>query len=321
MKNSKMYFGVILAFVLLVTSLFGCSVFQPKNPEGFLDTKPRLAVESAFDSELEILLSKTTDKTEYIINGKTFTTGVLNGVDVVLFESGVSMVNAAENTQLLFDHFNVVALIFSGIAGGVNPNLNIGDVVIPAQWAEYQEMTFAREVKKNEFVLPFGGTPEFPNYGMMFPGSVTVNKEGNEPDVYDTIFWFPVSPELLSYTNNLSSTVTLAKCTPDNVCLTQQPIIKIGGNGVDGQTFVDNADFREYVWNTFQADSLSMETAAVAQVAYSNNVPFLGFRSLSDLAGGGEGENEIGTFFQLAADNSAAVVLAFIDNYREATQK
>jgi adenosylhomocysteine nucleosidase len=320
MKNSKTYIVITLIFVLIVVSLFGCSIFPTKNSDGFLDSKPRLAIESAFDSELEILLSKTTDKVEYILNGKTFTTGVLNGVDVVLFESGVSMINAAENTQLLFDHFNVVALIFSGIAGGVNPSLNIGDVVIPAQWAEYQEMTFAREVD-GQFILPFGGTPEFPNYGMMFPGSVTVNRVDNEPDKYDTIFWFPVSPELLSYTDNLTSTVTLARCTPDNVCLDKQPIIKIGGNGVDGQTFVDNADFREYVWNTFQADSLSMETAAVAQVAYSNNVPFLGFRSLSDLAGGGEGENEIGTFFQLAANNSASVVLAFIDNYRTATQK
>lgn len=317
MKNSKIYIVVIVA--LIIVSLFGCSVFPTKNPQGLLDNKPRLAVESAFDSELEILLSETTDKTEYVLNGKTFTTGVLHGVDVVLFLSGVSMVNAASNTQLLFDNFNLRDLIFSGIAGGVNPSLNIGDVVIPAQWAQYQEMTYAREVD-GEFILPFGGVPEFPNYGMMFPNSVTVNQKDNAPDEYDTMFWFPVSKELLSYTTSIPETL-LQKCTPDGVCLDKQPIIKIGGNGVDGQTFVDNAEFRTYVWETFQADSLSMETAAVAQVAYSNNIPFLGFRSLSDLAGGGEGENQIGTFFQLAADNSAAVTLAFIDNYKAGLDK
>lgn len=312
MKNSKIYIVVIVA--LVIVSLFGCSMFPTKNSLGLLDNKPRLAVESAFDSELEILLSETTDKTEYILNGKTFTTGVLHDVDVVLFLSGVSMVNAASNTQLLFDNFNVRDLIFSGIAGGVNPSLNIGDVVIPAQWAQYQEMTFAREVD-GQFILPFGGVPEFPNYGMMFPNSVTVNKKDAVPDEGETMFWFPVSQELLSYTTSIPETL-LQKCTPDGVCLDKQPIIKIGGNGVDGQTFVDNAEFRTYVWETFSADSLSMETAAVAQVAYSNNIPFLGFRSLSDLAGGGEGENQIGTFFQLAADNSAAVVLAFVDNYK-----
>lgn len=317
MKNSKIYIVVIVA--LIIVSLFGCSVFPTKNPQGLLDNKPRLAVESAFDSELEILLLETIDKTEYVLNGKTFTTGVLHGVDVVLFLSGVSMVNAASNTQLLFDNFNVRDLIFSGIAGGVNPSLNIGDVVIPAQWAQYQEMTYAREVD-GEFILPFGGVPEFPNYGMMFPNSVTVNQKNNAADEYDTMFWFPVSQELLSYTTSIPETL-LQKCTPDGVCLDKQPIIKIGGNGVDGQTFVDNAEFRTYVWDTFQADSLSMETAAVAQVAYSNEIPFLGFRSLSDLAGGGEGENQIGTFFQLAADNSAAVTLAFIDNYKIGLEK
>lgn len=320
MKSSKIRVGFTAVLVLIIVFLSGCSAFAEKNPEGFLDTKPRLAIESAFDSELEILLGETVNKTEYILNGKTFTIGTLHGVDVVLFLSGVSMVNAAANTQLLFDHFNVKDLIFSGIAGGVNPSLNIGDVVVPAQWAEYQEMTFAREVKKGKFVLPFGGVPEFPNYGMMFPGSVTVNKKGATPDEEITMFWFPVSEKLLSYTETIPDTL-LKKCTADNVCLSKQPIIKVGGNGVDGQTFVDNAEFRDYVWETFQADSLSMETAAVAHVAFSNDIPFLGFRSLSDLAGGGEGENQIGTFFQLAADNSAAVVLAFVDNYEAGLEK
>jgi adenosylhomocysteine nucleosidase len=90
------------------------------------------------------------------------------------------------------------------------------------------------------------------------------------------------------------------------------PRLVVGGNGVSGQAFVDNAAFREYTFRTFQANVLDMETAAMAHVAYANGVPFIAFRSLSDLAGGGEGENEIGTFFKIAADNSARVLLAFL---------
>jgi adenosylhomocysteine nucleosidase len=41
-------------------------------------------------------------------------------------------------------------------------------------------------------------------------------------------------------------------------------------------------------------------------------VPFLAVRSLSDLAGGGDGGNEIMTFFELASRNSAAVVTAIL---------
>ena len=54
----------------------------------------------------------------------------------------------------------------------------------------------------------------------------------------------------------------------------------------------------------------------MAHVAYTNGVPFLAFRSLSDLAGGGSGQNEVVTFFQLAANNSAKVVTAFLGAWK-----
>ncbi|MBW6441452.1 5'-methylthioadenosine/S-adenosylhomocysteine nucleosidase [Patescibacteria group bacterium] len=319
MKNYRNW--IVVSAVLLIALVL--SLILPlalaEDNFGYLDNKPRVAIMSAFGAELQLLLDQTTDKTEYVENGRTFTTGELRGVDVVLTLSGVSMVNAAANTQLLIDHFNVIDLIFSGIAGGVNPDLRIGDVVVPAQWAQYQEMIFAREVD-GEYILPWGGVPEFPNFGMMFPSSVSVTKNGGTPNEEESMFWFAVDPTLLGYARSIPENI-LEKCTPEDVCLEQQPIIKVGGNGVDGQTFVDNAEFRDYVWKTFEADSLSMETAAVAQVTYMNAVPFLGFRSLSDLAGGGDGENEIGIFFQLAANNSANVVMAFLDNYRTGQAK
>jgi adenosylhomocysteine nucleosidase len=55
-----------------------------------------------------------------------------------------------------------------------------------------------------------------------------------------------------------------------------------------------------------------MESDAVAHVVTVTNTPFIIFRSLSDLAGGGPGENEVGTFFGLAANNSARVMVAFL---------
>jgi adenosylhomocysteine nucleosidase len=86
----------------------------------------------------------------------------------------------------------------------------------------------------------------------------------------------------------------------------------VGGNGVSGQAFVDNAALRGWAYDTFKARVLDMESAAVGQVALVNNTPFIAFRSLSDLAGGGPGSNEVRTFFQLASDNSATVVRAFV---------
>jgi adenosylhomocysteine nucleosidase len=106
--------------------------------------------------------------------------------------------------------------------------------------------------------------------------------------------------------------MALAQCTANGQCLKHRPKVVVGGNGVSGQAFVDNRAFREYVGKTFKATVLDMESAAVAHVAYANSKPFIAFRSLSDLAGGGDGENEIEIFSQLASDNSAAVVKVFL---------
>ena len=148
---------------------------------------------------------------------------------------------------------------------------------------------------------------------MIFPSSTDIVLPGSDPDTYSLQFWFPVDPDMLTVATEVAAGVELIQCDADNVCLEHAPVIVVGGNGVSGQSFVDNAEFREYVWETFEADALEMETAAVAHVAATHGVPFLAFRSLSDLAGGGPGENEIRTFFQIAADNSALILLTFLE--------
>ncbi|MBP0573364.1 hypothetical protein J8J27_21950, partial [Mycobacterium tuberculosis] len=122
----------------------------------------------------------------------------------------------------------------------------------------------------------------------------------------------PVDGRLVDVARQVAGRVTLDACAKPGQCLTRPPKVVVGGNGVSGTAFVDNAAFRDFTFKTFGAQVLDMESAATAQVAYSNGVPFIAFRSLSDLAGGGEGANEMGTFFALASSNSAKVVRAFV---------
>ena len=116
---------------------------------------------------------------------------------------------------------------------------------------------------------------------------------------------------MLALARKVAADVVLKRCIADR-CLVNAPKVVVGGNGVSGQSFVDNAAFRTWAYDTFKARVLDMETAAVAQVAYVHGTPFIAFRSLSDLAGGDPGANQAATFFQLASDNSAAVVKAFL---------
>ena len=145
---------------------------------------------------------------------------------------------------------------------------------------------------------------------MMFPRSVTVLRAG--ADGPETRFWFPVDDALMVAARRAADKVTLARCTADGRCLDRSPRIAVGGSGVSGGAFVDNAAFRTWVFETFVARVLDMESAAVAHVAYANDVPFVAVRSLADLAGGGEGANRMEIFLDLAAGNAAAVVKAML---------
>jgi adenosylhomocysteine nucleosidase len=273
-----------------------------------LDTTPRIAIMSAFAPEWVALQEVLTDRQDYTVNGTVFATGEIEGKPVVLFLTGVSMINAAMTSQLALDHFSIVSIVFSGIAGGVDPERHIGDVIVPAQWSQYLDVIMAREVDGAFVPPPFLEAP-FPNFGMIFPQEVSIARDGAEPE---SKFWFAVDPDLLAVAEKVAAETKLEDCAAADQCLTTAPGIYVGGNGVSGAAFVDNAEFREYAFETFEARVLDMESAAVAHVAYANDVPFIAFRSLSDLAGGGEGENEMGTFMGLASANSAAVVTAFI---------
>jgi nucleoside phosphorylase len=106
--------------------------------------------------------------------------------------------------------------------------------------------------------------------------------------------------------------ITLANEVGDAI-LTYQPIVVPGGNGVAGSTFLDNASYRNYVFSTFQAVCVDMETAAAAHVATQFGKKFIFFRSLSDLAGGGDEDNALGVFFGVAAANAVKTLSAFLD--------
>jgi len=268
----------------------------------------RIGIMSAFEPEWLALQKDLQNAESQTLHGTTFVTGTLSGKEVVLFLSGVSMVNAAMTAQMALEHYEIDALVYSGIAGGINQRLNIGDVIVPENWGQWLDAVMARETDEG-FVLPSFVTSPFPNSGMIFTRETTVVSDRGEPE---RRFWFPVDPDLLQIAERVSRTTKLASCNSNGECLDHQPLIRVGGNSVSGSAFVDNIDVRDWIDATFQAQVVDMETAAVAQVAWTNQVPFIAFRSLADLAGGGDGENEMDVFMSLASENSATVVKAFL---------
>jgi adenosylhomocysteine nucleosidase len=269
----------------------------------------RIAVVSAFEPEWVALRGMVKGEKTCTLNGVDFVTGTIEHKPVVLFLSGVSMVNAAMNTQAALDHFNIRRLVFSGIAGGADPALSPGDVTVPARWGEYLETSFARETPEGYKPVSFISGADFGHFDMMFPHGVKVVSAKAAPA---TRFWFDVDPAMLDTARKAAAEVKLHHCLSQAQCLSRKPQIVAGGAGVSGPAFVDNAKFRQYVFDNFHAQVMDMETAALAHVAFANSRPYIAFRSLSDLAGGGDGPNQMHIFMGLASSNSAELVRLFL---------
>ncbi|KAI8612139.1 mta/sah nucleosidase [Chytriomyces sp. MP71] len=287
----------------------------------------RIAIFSAYGPELDLLIAKTTHQMTLSINGRSVILGKLNGHNVILTKTGVSMVNSAMATEAILRTFNVEKVLFSGVAGGIDPTHNIGDVVVPAKWSDYLEGYLAQGSNgnypepdvNNGIYTPANLISKPVNNGPFYPESVNLANEmnlGTNVDKEVATTWMQADPKLLKVASGLN--VQLSNCGVDAFtgathCLTNAPKLVVGGNGVSGSSFVDNADFRSYIFETWQAACVDMESAAMAHVATVHNVPFIVFRSLSDLAGGSKQSNELGLFLGLAANNAANVLLAFLD--------
>ena len=114
----------------------------------------------------------------------SFCRGKLSGKEVVVVRSGIGKINAAICTQILVDQFHVDVIINTGIAGSLDAEIDIGDIVISTDAVEH-------DMDASIFGDPIGQIPQMDTFS--FPADeslVKLAKEVNEkanPDVHTWI--------------------------------------------------------------------------------------------------------------------------------------
>lgn len=83
----------------------------------------------AMDEEIEALLGVLEETRECHEAGFTVYEGVLEQKQVMIARCGIGKVNAAALTQFLLQR-GAARIIFTGVAGGLEPSLSVGDIVI-----------------------------------------------------------------------------------------------------------------------------------------------------------------------------------------------
>lgn len=244
--------------------------------------KPVTAVIGAFSNEVKLLEDSLKNKKVVLIKGIRFMTGKLRNKNVVIALTGVGKVNAAMTTTLILSRWQPQKLIFTGIAGGLNPNLQPGDLVIAKATAQH-------------------------DYGFIKNTEFLSEPTRNALDYSLNPFFFKADSILLQTAQRVANNVPYQSTNTKN----RKPVV-LTGVIVTGDVFVNSAEKSAQFIKTFGADATEMEGAAVAQVCYHFKTPCLVIRSISDNANA-EAHLDMKTFLQVAAYNSANLVLRILE--------
>ena len=140
-----------------------------------------IGIIGAMEEEVAALKEAMTIEENVTFASMDFCRGTLCGKEVVVVRSGIGKVNAAICTQILVDKFGVDTLINTGIAGSLDANIDIGDMVISTDAVEH-------EMDASIFGDPIGQIPRmdtfsFPADEELVEKAKAANEEAN-PDIH-----------------------------------------------------------------------------------------------------------------------------------------
>jgi len=223
------------------------------------------------DSEIETLLSHLENKKEEKKYGLTFYLGKLKNYEVIIVKCGIGKVNAGRTTQVLISEYSPKYIINTGIGGGLNQQLKIGDIVI------------STDLIQHDFdVTAFGYAK-----GYMFIG------DKKEPTKY--VADKELSEKIKKVLEKIKEGRNIFK-----------------GRILTGDLFVSSKEKREQLVQDFDGFCCEMEGAAIAQVAFLNNIPFTVLRLISDMPDG-KGPEDYNAFEKEAARLSSLALELFLE--------
>lgn len=216
----------------------------------------RLAIMAAMPQELDAFLTAMPDKQVTTLAQRQFWQGHWHGHEVVAVLCGIGKVAASTTATLLCSHFGVSRVIFTGVAGGLNPSadgpVHVGDVVVATALLQHD----------------LDASPLFPRHDIPGLGISHLN----------------TCPQLTSVLVQAAQNALLNDPASQ---LSTPPARVHQGLIISGDRFVSSAA-EAHALCTELPDALAveMEGAAMAQVCHAFGVPFAVVRSISDRADG-----------------------------------
>ncbi|TGD86538.1 5'-methylthioadenosine/adenosylhomocysteine nucleosidase [Mycolicibacterium sp. CH28] len=215
---------------------------------------------SAIPQELAHLQTLIRDPQQLRIAHADFLAGTLDGHDIVLVGSGMGKVNSALVSTVLAERFACSSIVFSGVAGGVDPALAVGDVVVADRIIQHDA-------------------------GVIEDHGLVAYQAGHVPFINPTDrFGLDVDADLLARVEERLGGFALPALSAPAGGVGRAPRI-VYGTVLSGDQFLNSDTTRARLHRDFGGLAVEMEGGAVAQVANAFGVQWLVIRALSDLAG------------------------------------
>ncbi|MDQ0014732.1 adenosylhomocysteine nucleosidase [Variovorax boronicumulans] len=240
-----------------------------------------IAIVAAMHEELKALLALMPDEQRVRIAGRDFWVGHLHGQPVVAVLSRIGKVAAAVTAAVLLERFGVRAIVFSGVAGGLAPGVNVGDVVVATALLQHD----------------MDASPLFPKYEVPLMGISRFTTDAAISDALAT-----VAEETLR-----DPVALVGQAAVDEFGLRSPKVHR--GLLVSGDRFVSTAAESQALRRSLpDALAVEMEGASVAQVCHDYGVPFAAMRTISDRAD----DEAHGDFARFVAEVASRYSLALI---------
>lgn len=205
--------------------------------------------------ELAELLLILKDKQITVLGNREYYSGTINNSKVVIVFSKWGKVAAALTTTQLISTFNPTEILFTGVAGAIHTNLNIGDIVYGTSLVQHD----------------MDASPLFPQLEIPLLSTTYINTTANDK----------LETATKLFVSNYYKLIAPQEANEFGI---KKPVI-VNGIIASGDEFISTkASFEKIQKNIPNLQCVEMEGAAVAQVCYEYAVPFNIIRIISDKA-------------------------------------
>jgi adenosylhomocysteine nucleosidase len=241
-----------------------------------------IAIVAAMHEELSALLALMPAEQRVRIAGRDFWIGHLHGQPVVAVLSRIGKVAAAVTATMLLERFAVRAVVFTGVAGGLAPGVNVGDVIVATELLQHD----------------MDASPLFPKYEVPLMGLSRFKADAALGDALAAVA-----------EGTLRDPVALVGQAAVDAFGLHSPKVH-RGLLVSGDRFVSTAIESEALRRSLpDALAVEMEGAAVAQACRDYGVPFVAMRTISDRAD----DEAHGDFARFVVEVASRYSLALVD--------